>query len=345
MRRLATLALLTACSGAPERNPNAPPDLLVVFLPVDSGATEPPSYFSAKVSVFTDAHGVHTHPGPSLRAALTGQWPGTVSTTRPNTLHSVLRLYGYRTVGSIGHDWNGTDFKLDDGLEPIPDAPCLADQIEAFRRLHPKANDVALAGILAPSGRGCGADGGRSSGLAALSDFLASDRAAHTVTAVVGLHAPLIYESAIPFWMAGPGVPTTPTSGLVSAVDLLPTLLPEAKAVVPSDATGTDLHTVFEKGPDAASVAVFQQDNSGTLVVRTHEHLLIVPDVDGPLPEAPPAGVTTRSVGHSPPTHDQTRALYAALVQWDRQRRATSAAERMGNGAFREMLRDQGYWH
>ena len=132
---------------------------------------------------------------------------------------------------------------------------------------------------------------------------------------------------------------------MASVVDVLPTLLPKARAVVPSDATGTGLHEVLRQGESAASAAVFQQDEQGAMAIRTTRHLLRLPPTPTPLPDAVPDGSVLLKADGSPTKATDMAPLYAALRHWDARRRATSAADRMGDAAFRELLRDQGYWH
>jgi hypothetical protein len=145
-------------------------------------------------------------------------------------------------------------------------------------------------------------------------------------------------------YLAGPGLSGGAHDGFASVVDVVPTLLPLAGAVVPSDAIGASL--LRADAPPAGAELVFQQGAEGLVGIRTRKHLLYVEAGPGPLPEEPPSTLQYLPLaGHTDPLDTVRAPLYGALLQWDRQRRASSAAERMGSGAFREMLRDQGYWH
>lgn len=335
-----------ACTSQPERPPDAPPDLLVVALAAGWSAV-PPAPVAPHVAHFPASRAVHTESAPALRALLTGQWPGTTATSVPNTLHGVLKLYGYRAVGRLPTDLVPAETPwLSAGLDPEPLAghACLADQLDVVADLRPGPRDEAVAAVLVPDGAGCATDRDH----AALGTLLTGPGSAHRITVVVGLGAADPWNEAggpVPFFIAGPGLSPTPVDGFGSVVDVVPTLLPLADAVVPSDAIGTDLTPVLAgaaPGPDL----LFQQDGDGRVGVRTTKHLLSVVAGDAPLPETPPDAVQYQPLaGNTDPLDTVRGPLYTALLQWDRQRRATSAAERMGSGAFREMLRDQGYWH
>lgn len=338
-------AIAAACSRPPPRGVGDPRDLVVVFLPVEADTPAPAGF-----SQLTEAHLVHTAPAATVQAALTGQWPGTVRAGRPNTLQGVLRLYGYQTVGALPAQWVGADAPwIAEGLDPAPvaGAACLPEQLEAVAELHPQAPDLAVAAVLAPVGEACTS----AEAVAALERFLAGPRGQYTILAVVGL-SPSAAGGTLPevdtrhaLWLGGAGYPPQASQGLATVVDLLPSLLPEAKAVVPSDATGSELRQVVLHGAPRGAPAVFLQDTTGTLAVRTREHLLWVPAVTEALPEAAPPAATMRAISGTPVSAEREAALYGVLFQWDRQRRAASASDRMGNDAFRDMLRDQGYWH
>jgi len=340
------IGLATACQRAPEREPDAPPDLLVVV--VDSSwASAPSGPLASKLAYFAESQAIHAEPAPALRALLTGQWPGTTSSSVPNTVHSVLRLYGYRTVGWVPPHLAPAETPwLTAGLEqaPLSGRACLSDQLDAFARLHPDPSDVAIAGLFVSAGEDCDIERDQQ----ALAKTLDGRRKSHLVTVVVGLSSGDWDDadgSPVPFFMAGPGMAPQATAGFASVVDLVPTLLPLAEAVVPSDAIGTDLRPVLagQPGPDL----VFQQDAAGRLGIRTRKHLLVASSGGAPLPETPtdPDGLTYLPLTDAPDTGAARTPLYTALVQWDRQRRATSAAERMGGAAFRKLLSEQGYWH
>jgi len=349
MKRLALLALAVGCTGAPVRSDRAPPDLLVVVLPAGAPAT-PPTPIADRLAVLTDAHAVHTHPAHAMRALLTGQWPGTTSSVRPNTMQGVLGLYGYRTVGHLPDALQPADAPwLADGLEsdPMAGRGCLTEQLEAVADLHPTAPDEAVFTLVV--GPWC-ADG-HAGAFAALTDLL-TDKPPVRQVAVVSLTgqaddaALATADTRAALWLSGPGLATgAGHPGMASVVDVMPSLLPEARAVVPSDATGTNLRAVVQEGDTKASVAVFQQDAQGALAIRTTRHLLRLPPTPVPLPEAVPEGSVLLTADGQPAEGADPAPLYATLRHWDQRRRATSAADRMGDAAFREMLRDQGYWH
>ncbi len=337
---------LGACTGSPPRAADAPPDLLVVVVPSGWGAT-PPAALAPHVLHFPQAQPVHTQPAPAWRSLITGQWPGTVASARPNTVQSVLGLYGYRTVGrapDVAAD--PADRFLADGLDAAPFSAdgCLAEHLSTFEGLHPTGSDTAVFGLLVAEGTRCDP----ASDQAALVRVLTGPKRPHLVTAVVGLTADDWRSpgGAVPLYLAGEGFPAGSRDGFASVVDLVPTLLSAAGAVVPSDAIGTSLRPA----PDRATgpQVIFQQAPNGTLGVRTPDHLLVVTGVDAPLPEVAPPSASVMVLPlteTSGPVDAVVAPLYQALYQWDRQRRATSAADRMGSDAFRELLRDQGYWH
>lgn len=340
------LAGLVACNRTPPRDPDAPPDLLVVVVPSAWGAV-PDGELAPHVLHFPQAQPVHLARAASWRALVTGQWPGTASSARPNTMQSVLGLYGYRTVGRVpALDLNdGTEF-LVAGLDASPFASegCLADHLHAFSSVHPEGADRAVFAVVAATRADCEPSADR----AALVALLTGTKRDQLVVAVVSLDASdwRSAESSVPLYLAGPGIPSGERAGFASVVDVVPTLLAAGGAVVPSDATGTPLQPSPDRtgGPQV----VFQQADGGTVGVRTPDHLLYLDGIDQPLPAEQPASMTpTVLLLHetAAPAADVVAPLYQALVQWDRQRRATSAADRMGSDAFRDMLRDQGYWH
>lgn len=351
MNRLVFALFALGCTGSSSRRAidGAPPDLMIVVLPAGASPSPPPE-LTNQVVQFTDAHAVHTSPAASMRALLTGQWPGTTSSARPSSAHSVLALYGYRTVGSLPSQMFPRDAPwLAEGLEAEPMAThtCLAEQLEeGVGGLHPKEPDVAVFTVIA--GPWCA--GGEAETLIALRKLL-DDPGPGRITAVVGLtgqsdDAPLgSSDTRIPLWLASPFGAHGSFTGMASVVDILSTLLPAARAVVPSDASGVDLFGVVAEGPAKAPLAVFQQDRPGNLAIRTSHHVLQVSHTALPLPEKVPQDALLSAVDGSPTTDLDPTALYATLRSWEQQRRATSAADRMGNAAFRELLRDQGYWH
>jgi hypothetical protein len=319
---------------------------LLVVVPPAWGAV-PADSLAPLVLHFPQAQPVHTTAESSWRALVTGQWPGTASSARPNTMQSVLGLYGYRTTGSV------PDLQLDpsvrfltDGLDATPFSAdvCLADHIETFSEVHPEGADQAVFAVLSSTRSDCNP----ATDQAALARLLKGPRGATLVTAVVTLDGGEWRKAdhAVPLYLAGPGIPPGERDGFASVVDVLPSLLTEGRAVVPSDASGSLLQpgAGHSNGPQV----VFQQAPGGTVGVRTPDHLLFLDGFDGPLPAELPATVTPTVLSlhaKAAPTADVVAPLYQALVQWDRQRRATSAAERMGSDAFRDLLRDQGYWH
>lgn len=342
---VAALGITMGCSRPRPHSPNAPPDLLVVVVPASWGAVPPPE-LSSLVAHFPAAQPVHTDPATMLRSLVTGQWPGTASNTQPNTLMSVLGLYGYTTFGvpprvDLSDDSAFVLAGLDAG--PFQSGACLATQLAKVPTADLQPNDEALFALLAGPTEGCDP----SKDQAALADLLSGAAREHLWTVVLSLD-PLDWRTppvATPLYVAGPGVQAGARDGLASVVDVMPTLLPRAKAVVPSDASGTNLQAALdgEEGPRV----VFQQDSEARVGIRTPSHLLWLDPLSGPLPDSlPEGGVHFQSLDGSETTSEAgIPPLYATLVSWDRQRRATTAAERMGSGAFKDMLRDQGYWH
>ncbi len=350
MKRLLLALFALGCTDTSVRRTieDAPPDLLVVVLPAGASATPPPGLADSVVQ-FTEAHAVHTAPTTAMRALLTGQWPGTTSSARPNSAHSVLGLYGYETVSVLDAQQVPEDASwLTEGLEanPLARRTCLAEQLEQVSRLHPSEPDVAMFTLVV--GPWCA--GGEAETLTALSTLLDTPDPGRII-AVLGLTGQTdgaelgASDTRTPLWLASPFGAHGSFSGMVSAVDILSTLLPAARAVVPSDASGVDLFGVVAEGAAKAPLAVFQQDRLGTLAIRTSRHVLRVPHTALPLTEHVPKDVVLESVDGTSTEGLDPSALYTTLRSWEQQRRATSAADRMGNAAFREMLRDQGYWH
>ncbi len=334
MRRLGWAALMcVGCRTTPPRVSNAPPDILLVLLDTPIQA---PASLASDLFQLGDAQAVHTDPIEALQAVWTGRWPGTASTTAPNTLHGVLRLYGYLPVGRLPT----TDWK--DGLETPPwsaDA-CLPAQIAAASEMQPQPPDLATFVVVGPDP--CG----QPNTIEALTSWLHAENTHPRVLAVVSLgaapNADWQIESPATLWFAGSGFTPGAHDALASAVDVLPTLLAAAGAVVPSDAAGIDLHAVSTQGPAAAPVAVFPQ-KPGAVAIVTKHHRLVVPEL--PLPAAAPSEAVLTQRSEQMADDSVQAALYTTLRGWDQQRTATSAADRMGDQAFREMLRDQGYWH
>ena len=262
-------------------------------------------------------------------------------------MQSVLGLYGYRTVGRVpAFDLHPSVQFLTDGFDAATFSAdgCLADHLSALARIHPEGTDRAVFAVVASSRGDC--DPAREQ--AALAGVLSGPHSAHRITAVVSIDASDWREpdASAPLYFAGGGFVPGARQGFASLVDLVPTLLTEGRAVVPSDASGTPLQPSSERamGPQV----VFQQAPGGTVGIRTPDHLLFLTGIDGPLPAQLPEATTpvVQPLRDGvAPVAEVVAPLYQALAQWDRQRRATSAADRMGSDAFRDMLRDQGYWH
>jgi hypothetical protein len=135
---------------------------------------------------FPESQSIHTDPAASLRALLTGQWPGTASQSVPNTLHGVLKLYGYRTVGRVPTGLAPPDAPwLTRGLDAAPFGShgCLAELLPRVSGIWPGPSDKAVATVLVVDDTACDPAAEQQALRAALS----ASEAAHRVTMVVGL--------------------------------------------------------------------------------------------------------------------------------------------------------------
>lgn len=348
-RRLAIALLAAACSRPPPRAPDAPPDLLLVVLPNDA-PVEPPAGLRDRALVFPNTFASHTAPAPAWRALLTGQWPGSTEHARPNTLHGVLHLYGYRTLGATPPALTAAASTLPwltSGLEPLA-GTCIADQLRTLASEGPGTEQVALYALVAADPAASCPVGKE---LNALAHHLSGPRAAYTQAIAVGLTGPIPdaplseHTAPTPLWIFGSPSGAGPRFSMANTIDVLSTLLPQANAVVPTDAPGANLHMVASGNTEDAAPAAFQQDSTGALSIRTRGHRLYVPPGPRPLPEQRPEDTVLDTLPEAKSSLDPAGTLYTTLRAWDTQRRATSAEDRMGNEAFRTMLRDQGYWH
>jgi hypothetical protein len=276
-------------------------------------------------------------PARDQEAWLTGMWPtsmlGASSGSTPNVLPQVLALYGYRTVALAGPGaFAGGAGSRFDRVERATEERCpdawIADAEKAFQ-----ARAAPTLVVVDTSVRAC-ADWDAS--LGALLDALAPvlGEALVVVEPSPGSEGPLALSMRT----------AEPRRVLAQTTDVLPTVLGFARAVVPSDAQGTPLQSpeVGEGRPtftlESGSLVV----HGGPAEVRIDKPAEGWPQV---LPEKPTA--ETKAVREGAPValdDPEVLRLWPIVKAWYDRMRATDARSRMGNAAFEQMLRDQGYW-
>jgi len=328
----AALLALGACGGPPPRPVGAPPDLLLIGLQASPAALLPPGPWLRAPGALA----LSADPAAGWSALLEGQWPGRGAASPPPSLFSVLPLYGYTVMGGPP-----TGVDLSPTLRGPPLAgPCLRDQVAAFAAAAPPpvAKAAVAAGDAADAACG-GADGVRAGLEAALE--LQRGAAHPLVVLVFGLTPPPgDAEGAVPAASAGPGLPAGEVPGLASALDALPTALPRAGAVVPSDADGADLAARAAGAPGPP--ALFLQGADGHVIVRTTSHRLRLGPAPGPGQPGPPLGPAEALDGA--PAPEASAALMAAAAAWARSLGGATAADRAGPEKLRALLQEQGYW-
>lgn len=355
-RRPGTWALclgLLACADPPAaKRADAGPDLMLVVLegPPIEGLEAPSS-----LDRFVEAEAIHTDPAASLRALLTGQWPGTRTAAAPNTLHGVLRLYGYATHHGQS-DLLDAVLDAEPGLREGIGAPlaarCLQAQVKAAPKLdRGPSGDPLLVVLPARVEADCGGEGGLIQGIEAAARWAAERDRALLVVGIAGgppaqgLEQPTL---PLPLWFRGQEGEPQDRPGMCSVLDVLPTLLAVGRAVVPSDAAGQEL-TQLRRNPRLGASALFQRDPAGNRVVLTPEHRLFVPaaaaPAGSPLPEQPPEGlrVEARRPGAREP-EGLAGPLYGTLRAWERSIHGEDGAVRIGSEALRKTLAEQGYF-
>ena len=353
LRLLPLLLATAACAPEPApRRADAGPDLMLVVLegPPVPGLTAPSS-----LDRFVEAEVVHTDPVEGWRALLTGQWPGTRTATAPNTVHGVLRLYGY-AVHHGESDLLDAVFEKEPSLREGIGAPiaagCLREQVAAAKALNrgPQGDPLLIVLPARPS-PDCDGVGGLTAGLEAAARWGTERGHALLVVGLSGGEPGAPLETAperVPLWFRGQEGEPHDRPGLCSALDVLPTLLAVGRAVVPTDAAGQEL-TQLRRNPKLGAAALFQQDPAGGRVALTPVHRLYLPGgalpAGAPLPEAPPEALRLQTLIEDPRDPAAVRAaLYGTLRAWERSVHGEADTERIGSDALRKTLAEQGYF-
>jgi hypothetical protein len=335
------LSLLLSCTPDPPRalEPGERPNLALI---VADGATGDPSGPLAALSArWPQTFSAGADLPRDHRLILTSTW-SSPAIERPNTLPGVLSLYGYRAEARLAPDFlPPADQPLLSGFTATAPAGCLED-------LTLPATEPFFLLLHQPAGCPDGA------ALTALDAALtAADLAERTLVVALGsAGADRVSEATrVPFVARDPRGVLRGDAHLGTSLDVLPTLLTAAGAVVPSDAWGADRAAAPQR-------PVIVQRGPGQMSLRTDRHRLTLPDParaaelpegcprEGArfeaLPGAAPAG--GGAAGETTSEETAYKALCEALYAWRINLEADTARERMGDEAFGAMLRDGGYW-
>ncbi len=340
----------TTTPSTPARAPDGPPDVLV--LAIEDHPTFDTRPFSA-ATVLLAGMPIHPSTEAGWAALLAGQWPGTRNASPPNTVHSVLRLYGYETFALTTPALDAAAKRgpwLTEGLQPLK-GPCAADAIADFGQRAPAQGQTALFAVVGVS------DGPSCPSALDAARVLASGRTHPLQLIITGLNDPTAKvaqaEPRAPLVLQGPGWTPARVHGQASILDVLPTALAVAGAVTPSDADGVNLLQYQQLGKAALSPILFLQDADNDLLVRTSLHRLLIPAALRPLLDptvdiesADPrwAGLTAENLDGTPAGDAVRTTLLDAARSWERSLTGTTASDRAGADTLRAMLAEQGYW-
>jgi len=334
------------CSSSPKAlAPGESPDLVLIIADGADGASPGAAALAASGVSFSAAFSADARPEQDHALALTSTWPVALERA-PNSLPGVLSLYGYRTEASLGEGFlaeadrgllAGFDAVRPGGCEALTSALALPATEPWFLLVHQPA--------------GCAPDAALAAVESALEDAGLTDRALVAFAGGPSSSSALVADTRAPLVIrdprAAPSHAGTRYEQLGTTMDLMPTLLLAAGAVVPSDAWGASRLGAL-RGEFPARVAVFQR-GAGTMGIRTAGHLLVMPEPASAeaLPSGCSAGALTELTEGTARTRGEgreTSALCDALLAWRRGLEADSARERMGSEAFGRMLKEGGYW-
>ena len=345
---IVAMGLLAACSSPPKTlAPGESPDLVLVIADgVSSGASGASlspglTALAASGVSFGGAWSADAAAQKDHALALTSTWPVGLDRA-PNSLPGVLSLYGYRVEAAVGPGFlAAADGGLLDNFDVTRETDCGA-------ALTLPASEPWFLLVHQPAG--CPADDALTAVQEALAAAGLTERALVVFTGSASADT-LTPDSRVPLVIrdprAAPSHAGTAYDQMGTTMDLMPTLLLAAGAVVPSDAWGASRLGAL-RGEFPSRVAVFQR-GPGVMGIRTGAHLLVMPEPDSAagLPKRCEGGVLTPLADEAAPPgagKRDTSALCDALLAWRRGLESDSARERMGSEAFGRMLREGGYW-